>query len=329
MKMPFELQDVTSGCGLSRMRIDPTGCERAPRQGPAAADRCSAPQTFRSVVLALRSGDRPIVALQHACALAQSLAAELHVLAILPSRRRFPGFMADLDLVRAARRVERCLRAAREVRSWCDDLLDQPLPVGHLRIQVGNFVEQVVNYVEALDRAFIVLPPSTEQLGHTATTLARATSRPVLVARPMASRPVLLAATDLERDDAWVVRRAAELGGQLGAFVLAMHNVSGLSVPVSASSGAAVEGIAIAIEAEGREPRLARARKRLADFSTVLTEDPNPVDAILEQARLHEVYTIVVGTRSRSWLERLVEPGVAGKVVDRSERSVLVTPGPG
>jgi nucleotide-binding universal stress UspA family protein len=173
--------------------------------------------------------------------------------------------------------------------------------------------------------ALIVLAPSTGWLGITATVLAQASSLPVLVARGSASESTLLAATDLEDDEYWVLRKAVELGARLGAPVVAVHNVSCLAVAFSHElpGGRAANRGPI----ESRGLRLVQATERFgAAMGTILATEVDPVDAILDQARVHDARMIVVGTRPRYRGDRFIASSVAAEVVNRSDCSVLVTP---
>jgi nucleotide-binding universal stress UspA family protein len=279
-----------------------------------------------NVLLALTDGDRPTGVLQQCSALAQALEAELHVLQVLPPECHFLPVVPELDLVQATRRVERCLAAAREAKIWCDDVLPEPLSAKRLRIRIGNFVEDAASRAAEMNAALIVLAPSTGWLGITATVLAQASSLPVLVARSSVSESTLLAATDLEDEDYWVLRKAVELGARLGAPVVAIHNVSCLAVAFSHQlPGGARAPAGGAIESRGL--RLVRATERFgAAMGTILATEVDPVDAILDQARVHDARLIVVGTRPRYRGDCFIARSVAAEVVNRSDCSVLVTP---
>ena len=278
-----------------------------------------------SVLLALTDGDHPTVALRQCWTLAEALKADLHILQVLPQESHFEPVVSDLDLVQTTRRVERCLAAARATKLWCDDVLPEPLSPKRLRIRIGSFIQDAACRAAEVDAGLIVLAPSTGRLGTTATALAHAASCPVLVARTSAPEATLLAATDLEDDDYWVLRKAVELGERLKAPVVAVHNVSCLPAAFNLQPTLGLAG-----EREGRETRalrLLRAGERLdASIETVVSTEIDPVDAILEQAEVHDAHMIVVGTRRRQSLGRSLARSVAAEVVNRSDRSVLVMP---
>ena len=59
---------------------------------------------------------------------------------------------------------------------------------------------------------------------------------------------------------------------------------------------------------------------------SIVRKEFNPVEAILQEARVQDADLVVVGTRSKSWLARVLTGSVAARVVNRANRSVLVTP---
>lgn len=315
--------------------------EREAELQPDPATRGHVSRTGGRVLLALTDADYPTAALEQATLLAHSLEGPLHVLRVLLESQPFAPSWPDLDVVEATRRIQRCLAATRRTKSWCDRTLWEPLSANQLRIRVGQFVEQVTQRADELDAELIVLSPSMERLGETATALACASSRPVLVTRTFAPLTPMLAASDLLDDDFWVLEMAVELGLQLGAPVTAVHNVGGHDVgghdvgghdvgerpaPLEPASLNRPRAPLRAAAFESGRSRLAMAAERLRQpLAAVLANEVDPVDAILEQAQVHQA-TIVVGTRSSHWLQGLNERSIAARVVDRSKRSVVVTP---
>ena len=303
------------------------GDAREHDDSPAETVRRRKPPRLKSVLLALTDGDHPTATLRLSSALARSLDADLHIVRVLPLEGQFIPFGPNFDLVQATRRIERCLSAARQTRTWCDDTLSEPFSPKRLRIRVGNFIEDAASRAGELDAWLIVLAPSTGRLGITATALAHASSRPVLVARTSAPHATLLAATDLLDKDARVLRKAAELGAVLRAPVVAVYNASSFSEAPNSDSCASAAPLGSARPSESRVLRLVRATERAdSPMRAIVAQELDPVDAILEQARLHEAQAIVVGTRPGPCLDHVIRRTVAAEVVERSDRSVLVAP---
>jgi nucleotide-binding universal stress UspA family protein len=248
------------------------------------------------------------------------LGAQPHVLQVLPLERQLlSSFMPEAHSIHSTRSVERCLRAVGDLRERCDEAV----PERCLHVRIGNFISEAVGCAAQLDRSVVMLPPAIERLGATATALARATLRPVLVVRPLSQWGGVLVGTDLEEDDA-VLEQALDFGVRLGSPIMALHNASristGLCVP-EAGLATLARGARVALAG-----RLERVSERLASATAILTNEGSAAAAITEQARQLHARTIVVGTRSRSWFERPIEPSVAAAVVERAECSVLVIP---
>ncbi|MEO8181498.1 MAG: universal stress protein [Deltaproteobacteria bacterium] len=73
--------------------------------------------------------------------------------------------------------------------------------------------------------------------------------------------------------------------------------------------------------------RLRKACRQLpVPAQAVVRDEVSLADAILDEARVHDADLVVLGAQRRSWLERLFDGGVATRVVNRAQRSVLVTP---
>lgn len=278
----------------------------------AASSRGRAPV----ILLALSDADRPSAALRYASSLARRFGAELHILRLLP---RFKPLyrLADgqFDPREARLRVERCVKSCRQVRSWCEAVLKELLPTRQLRIRSGELAEEATLRAAELDARLIVLSPSLGRLGATATALAQASRRPVLVARGAGASGALVAATDLEDPRYRVIRRATEWGAVFDASVVAVHNVSCLSMPAGAFDHA------------GARPAPELPRRLIAELpgslDMVVTTDLDPVEAILDQAQRHQSRLIVVGARRRRAQVR--RPRVPVEIVDRARCPVLVT----
>jgi nucleotide-binding universal stress UspA family protein len=268
-------------------------------------------------LLAITDADHPDGALQYARALSRALNAELHVLIVLPALEPLrPSGNGDFDVEEARQRVERCVAACRQARTWWTEVLGEQVPTRRLRVRFGYFTDEVAARAGELDAPLVILAPSLGRLGAAATALVQACSRSVLVARGVMAPGVLVAATDLEDPRHRVVRRAVELGAVLDSSVVAVHNVSCLAAPPRFSTG-------VGVWAAPQLPR--RVISQLsAPVDMVVTTEVDPVDAVLEQSRRRSTRMIVVGTR-RPPRDKSRRVSVPAEIIDRSRCSVLVT----
>jgi nucleotide-binding universal stress UspA family protein len=229
-------------------------------------------------------------------------------------------------LVGLTREAERLLVACRETRAWCDEALPQRLPGLHLAVRTGELVSETVRRAHELQADLIVVPPMTGRSGSIVAALARTSGVPVLVARPTDARRSLLAAADLEDETYPVLRRAAELAGEMAAEVLLLHDLH--EAPARESSPAPSKAAAaLSDPAEVQRQRLLRAAHRwLPRGKVVVTRENDAAHAIVKQATSSGVDTIIVGARPRPWLARRMAQTIAAQVVERAACSVLVVP---
>ena len=109
--------------------------------------------------------------------------------------------------------------------------------------------------------------------------------------------------------------RAADLAEAVGSKLI----VTNVAVPVESSGADEAERFA--------RDRLAEARSSLEHRGLVAEFVPSsgtPAEAILRLARERNVDLIVVGTRKKGFLERLVEGSVNHDVLRRADCDVLV-----
>lgn len=311
------MKNVATNLALARS----SDVARTPRAAALVAPTAVRP----AVLFALFEQGCPTASLLRARALSRVLDAELHVMRVLPEFARVNALFPQNNVLDAVRTVERTLQANRSTREWLASCLgDDDAAVERFSIAHGNFVEHVAGQATELDAVLIIVPPCDWPMGHTVTSLAAAAAVPVLVAREATRDETIVAATDLESDGYPVLRLAAQLGQQLDAPVVALHNVN----PVSCVGVAWPMIVLPAVPAvEARSARLSQVWANLSfGASAVIRDEFNPVDAILWEARKRDADLLVVGTRRRGWFDRLVTGSVAAQVVNRAKRSVLVTP---
>lgn len=285
------------------------------------------PRPIGRVLFALSDDDRPTATLRRAAALAASLGAELSVVRVLddPTGRDARG--GRIDVLEAVRLVERTRRAMRSTTEWLSASTSSDVAPPHVALRVGDFVLEVTREATDVQAELVVIPPRRTKVGDLAATLARAASVPVLVGRDPAPGRLIVAATDLEDPELRVLRKAAEMGRATGAPLVAVHNVSPVSL-VAGLGGAWPLDLTLSPEvARSRRSRLARASASVCPSAeTVVATQVNAVEAIVREARDRRADLVIVGARPRSWMGRLVSEAVASHVVDRAEASVLVLP---
>lgn len=151
---------------------------------------------------------------------------------------------------------------------------------------------------------------------------------PVLVVRPFATSPAVLAATDLSDPSVPAVRAAVEIASQRNTSLTLMHCVEPPAPAAFAYS--AVGAPSVALFTQLTEPLVNAAR---AQLEALVANSPNveirvevahAADAIVRAADDGSFGLIVMGTRGRTGLERLLLGSVARRVVESAPCSVLV-----
>lgn len=280
----------------------------------------------RPILFSLSHGSLPTDSLRRALALACTLEAKLHVLRVVFGRWPLIPASPQVDLLTITRSADYVAESDRGLREW----LTEVSPAGWLSDDVctrsGDFVSHTAARALAIDASLIVVPPGEGRAGEVAVRLARAAQLPVLVARDATFEEAIVAATDLKDRTYPVLRTAASLSRRLDAPVIALHNLTPLMLIPSTRRGSAVAADVGRSRAHARE-HLERALGRLSNqTAAVVADEVDPVDAILQEAEARNADIITVGTRPRSWFERMLRSSLAARVVDGTERSVLVVP---
>jgi nucleotide-binding universal stress UspA family protein len=196
-----------------------------------------------------------------------------------------------------------------------------------LQIQVGDLFEEAESLATALEAVLLVVP-GAEVRGEQVTALVRSSALSVLVVRPAAVGTAVVAATALIDVRYPVLRRAAELGRRFRSRLFAVHTVRTHASRRSRTFARS------ALQLRKQQQRLEAIRARLkhatqeftSNADPILALGPDPVDAILREARACDAKLVVVGTSRRSRLHRAIRPSVAARLIDRALRSVLVMP---
>jgi nucleotide-binding universal stress UspA family protein len=266
----------------------------------------------------------PVASLRCAQTFADLLGAELHVLRVLATPTSLPGLRNSLDAFAGPDVLARFVDAARDTSRECAAALSERFVDERVHMQVGDLFEAATEQADDLGAALLMVPGS-EASGPQITALVRHSGLPVLVVRPTPVGTAIVAATALIDLRYPVLQRAAELGRRFQTRLIAVHTVRDHTrrrPPGFASSAAQRQQRLEVIRA-----RLAHATKALASSADpILALGPDPVDAILREARACDARLVVVGTSRRSRLRRALRPSVAARLIDRAARSVLVTP---
>lgn len=201
-------------------------------------------------------------------------------------------------------------------------------------VETGTPDEEIVRIAEANDASLIAVGAKPREgvqavLGHVAERVVRYAHTSVLVARPGKATGRILVATDFAEGSLPALRVAGEIARSTGTTATLVHVVKPISSAFSSAlmplgdtwtppSKAAIDQL----EALGRSTLEGLAKQYgFAQFEQL---DGDPADAILERAEALGVEMIVMGSRGRKGLARLVLGSVAEKVIRLSQCSVLV-----
>lgn len=202
-----------------------------------------------------------------------------------------------------------------------------------VQIETGDAEDEIVRAAEAHDASLVVVGAKPRQgvekyLGHVAERVVRYAKMPVLVARPRTDGKRVLVATDFA-DEAM---RAIEIGGRMakaGYDVTLLHVVELPSVALAAASGPL--GGVWAPPSQAALSELANLGKTTLDglvkqygFTAGEQVDGNAADKILASAEALKADLVILGSRGRTGLTRLLLGSVAEAVVRHSHGSVLV-----
>ncbi|HTV21281.1 MAG TPA: universal stress protein [Polyangiaceae bacterium] len=298
----------------------PEGATDAPRPARNEArdevDRDSDPRRPR-VLLALHDLDPTNACLQWARALARALPADLDVCRVLPNLPAMHDLPPGKIWLESTRRL---LAATRETRRWCASALPDAELSERLIPGGADVVREMALRARERDVDWIVMQDRSEGCGEAATALARASGRPVLVARAPTSRSTLLVASDVRGDLYPLSSRAAALAEALHAPVLAFHDVGFFTHELTCRVDALTEAWARVQSDRWR----ASGQQRLPELEVLLAHGSDRVHTLLEQARREDAEIIIVATEDEDAHRH--GPELAAAVVDRAVRSVLVVP---
>lgn len=207
------------------------------------------------------------------------------------------------------------------------------------RIILGEAFDAIIRVSEELSSDLIVIGAHRRQIlrdvfiGTTAERIIRSGSRPVLMVNAVAAGPYsrILAPIDLAASSAAAMDAMQTLGLARGAAVDALHlfePIAAEKMDRAALPPAEKKAYLTAEQAQGEQ----RLREILAgagvnpDRCIVRPRESRIVEQICDVAKETKADLIVMGTRGRTGLARMVLGSVAEEVLRQSDRDVLAVP---
>lgn len=202
-----------------------------------------------------------------------------------------------------------------------------------VQIETGDAEDEIVRAAEAHDASLVVVGAKPragvdKYLGHVAERVVRYAKMPVLIARPNTDGKKVLVATDFAEE----ALKAIDIGSRMakgGYDVTLLHVVELPSVALAAASGPL--GGVWAPPSHEAITELANLGKKTLEglvaqhgFTAGEQADGNAADQIVASAGRHKSDLIIVGSRGRTGLTRLMLGSVAEAVVRHSHASVLI-----
>lgn len=204
-------------------------------------------------------------------------------------------------------------------------------------VELGTPYAEIVRRAEAWQADLVVVGSrgktgvSRALLGSVAEHVARLAHCAVLVSRPSLGSGLVMAATDLSDPSLPAIARAAEEARLRGARLVVAHATE---TPLAAYGGAAAAllgNVAPALTAEQEQERrsvlvtvLQGAMARFGAEGEPLVVDGEAVASLVRAVEEQRPDLLVVGTRGRTGISRLLLGSVAEKLVRLADCSVLV-----
>lgn len=257
----------------------------------------------------------------------------LIVMHVVPDRLRHDPLFPQRQLGRALETTDLEARAGEAIDARVRELTGRSEDQFEVRVTEGSPAERILEVADEVSADMVVLggrAPGGKRwvFGSVAERVVTHAEMPVLVARPTQDTKLVLAATDLSEpslpavDAAKVVAKAAGAKLSIVHVVDAPHPSEVAFTAVGASSAAREDVVRDEIEA---------ARTRLRDVmgaSEVETEVRvvvgEPSEAIVDLADDLDPDVLVVASRGRTGLSRLLLGSVAARVLRHAPCSVLV-----
>ena len=289
------------------------------RPVPPFAPRSGQPEVRPRMLFAASDFVQALPALRRAQGLAERAGAELYVLQVGPTAR------TPQTPHRAPARA-----SAQGLRRLCNRGGHERLARDHILLLEGEFTKVVSHTARSLAASLVVIGGTRARPGKRVVQIVKETHVPVLVSRRSNHSGVLLAALDLlPQGDAEELALCAELAQRLAFRLALVHNVQPVVNAVSSPAGHTFCSLIQPSRAElhARHERIERlAGAAGVHAEAIVRSEPSAEAAILASARAQGAELIAVGLRDQGFIERLFHTALAMRIVDRSERSVLVAP---
>jgi nucleotide-binding universal stress UspA family protein len=273
-------------------------------------------------------------ALRQAHERARHAGARLLVCHVVPSLARANVLFPHLQLEQDAARRELQQKALHALVERTRAVTGRSASEFEALLEDGTAYARIVEVAERAGAELIVVGErgatglSRVLLGSVAERVVRYAHAPVLVARAARRTGNVLVATDLSDASLPALAAAAREARREGVQVTALHCVEPIGVVAGAEyamvwSAAAVAGLAKQAR-ERAQDRLAQAVRQVGLVGQQRVVDGEPAPAILTAAEELGAELIVLGTRGRTGLWRVLLGSVAESVVRHAACSVLV-----
>ena len=303
---------------------------RTSRVTPEPGHAVGAMKAPSPVLVALEFSEQGDEALRQGAANALALAAPLVACHVLPESFRVRVLFPQDAGVDASLQEALALKARDLVRARVAAVLP-PATAVTIEIDSGSPHSGILETAARVGAGLIVIGP-----GRAAQRVAQASSCPVLVARPSPRAGVVIGATDFSDAALPALHAAADAARWMGGGLRVIHCLDVDQAAAIAAAGAAGGAGAIALPvlsepvfAEIRADAvaaLARAQASLGTESEVAVLRRSPGRGIVEEAAATGASLVVVGTRGRTGIKRLLMGSTAEYVMSAAPCSVLVVP---
>ena len=272
-------------------------------------------------------------ALRQAHARAQAAAATLVVCHVVPNLMRQNMLFPQRHAQETDARTELHRQARQALIAHTSQVTGRKDSEFEAVIDDGTPYASIVEHAERAGADLIVVGDRGSSglarmlLGSVAERVLRYAHAPVLIARAAAKSGQVLVATDLSDPSLPAVVAAARDARRMGAKLTAMHCIESVSMAIGPEYGPAwaplLPNDALRGARESALARLAEMFQRLKLDADQRVVEGSPAATILSTAEELGAELIVLGTRGRTGLQRVLLGSVAESVVRHSSCSVL------